>query len=149
MNSIRIETIDQESDLWNEVIEYAENCSWRVGTFLSQDMISGIICGWQRVFAAVNHSEICGFCAVMKMDCINDVPYTPYISYVFVDEKFRGLGISKDLVRTAEIYLRISGFEKVYIVSHKEGLYEKLGYLLIDTKDSYYGTTQNILVKNL
>ena len=149
MNYIRVETIDQESDLWNEVIEYSQNCSLRGGSFLSQDMLTGTICGWQRVFAAVNQSEICGFCAVMKMDCINDVPYTPYISYVFVDEKFRGLGISKDLVRAAEFYLRNSGFEKVYIVSHKEGLYEKIGYVLIDVKDSYYGTTQNILMKNL
>ena len=81
---------------------------------------------------------------VEKGDCINNVDYTPYISYVFVDEKFRGNRLSQVLIEKAEGYLKSQGFHEVFVVSHFDGFYEKYGYVHIDTKPAYWGETQKI-----
>ena len=85
---MKIERIEQKEEFWRKVIDYAEHCSWQGGKYLAEDMEKNFS-DWECVFAAVEKGKIAGYCAVLKRDCINDVPYTPYIGYVFVEEDFR------------------------------------------------------------
>ena len=80
---MKIERIEQKEEFWRKVIDYAEHCSWQGGKYLAEDMEKNFS-DWECVFAAVEKGKIAGYCAVLKRDCINDVPYTPYIGYVFV-----------------------------------------------------------------
>ena len=130
---MKIERIEQKDKFWRKVIDYAEHCSWQGGKYLAEDMEKNFS-DWECVFAAVEKGKIAGYCAVLKRDCINDVPYTPYIGYVFVEEDFRGKRLSQELLQNAESYLKEQGFPAVYIVSHFDGFYEKYGYEHIDTK---------------
>jgi len=41
---------------------------------------------WERVFVALLDNNIVGYCTLSKKDCIANVTYTPYISFLFVDE---------------------------------------------------------------
>ena len=70
----------------------------------------------------------------IKTDCIPDVPYTPYISAMFVDEQYRGNRLSEKLIRFALEHAKQLGFEKVYLVSNHINLYEKYGFIKIDAK---------------
>ena len=44
----------------------------------------------------------------------------------------------------AESYLKKTGFREAYIVSHHDNLYEKYGYVHVDTKAAYWGDMQKI-----
>ena len=120
--------------LWTHTAEYAQNCSWRAGQTLAQQMRQNKLSDWERVFVAIEHSSIAGFCTLTAADCIPDVPYTPYISFIFVGEPYRGHRFSQRLIRFALNYAREIGFAQVYLVSDHVNLYEKYGFVKIDEK---------------
>lgn len=119
---------------WLTLADYAQSCSWRAGASLAQAMRSGSFQPWERVFAALDGETIAGYCTLAERDCLEDVPYSPYIGYVFVDEAYRGQRLSQRLIESALAYAGTLGFEKVYLVSDLQGLYEKYGFIPIDAR---------------
>ena len=117
--------ITSSDALWQQAAQYAAACSWSAGTFLARDMAAGAFSDWERVIVATEADRICGYCTVAKTDCIPNVPYTPYIGYLFVDEEYRGHRLSQRLISFASSYLKEIGFHEVYLVSDHENLYEK------------------------
>jgi len=104
---------------------------------------------WERVMVAVHENHIAGYCTVAKSDCIPDVPYTPYIGYMFVDEAYRGHRLSQELISFAMAYLRTLGFTRVYLVSDHENLYEKYGFRVVDRKPAPWGEMEKIYMREL
>ena len=104
---------------------------------------------WERVIIAVDNEKICGYCTVSKTDCIPDVDYTPYIGFLFVDEEYRGNRLSQQLIRYAIDYIEKIGYDKVYIVSDHENLYEKYGFDIIDCKIAPWGSEEKIFMRKL
>ena len=135
--------------LWSEVSTYAAACSWHAGAALSQHMNSNGFTDWERVIVALEQGKICGFCTVSKTDCIPDVPYSPYIGFVFVDEGYRGARLSEQMIRCAMDYLRTLGFHEVYLVSDHVNLYEKYGFQILDRKLAPWGTEEKIYTQSL
>lgn len=121
-------------EIWEPFAEYAYNCSWGVGKILAKQMRSNRFRDWESVFVALDGSKFAGFCTLVKTDCIPDVPYTPYISAMFVDERYRGNRLSEKLISFALEYAGQLGFKKVYLVSNHVNLYEKYGFTKIDEK---------------
>ena len=118
--------------LWEPLAEYAQNCSWKAGAYLAKQMSANAFTDWERVFVALEGSNIAGYCTLAKTDCIPNVPYTPYIGFMFVGEAYRGHRLSEKLIRFALQYARTLNFEKVYLVSDHVNLYEKYGFVEID-----------------
>lgn len=135
--------------MWEEVSQFAKNCSWGAGKSLSQSMQDHAFTDWERVMVAVHENHIAGYCTVAKSDCIPNVPYTPYIGYMFVDEAYRGHRLSQKLISYAMSYLRTLGFSRVYLVSDHENLYEKYGFRVIDRKLAPWGEMEKIYVQEL
>ena len=144
---MEIKKITSSDDLWNKLKKYSENCSWRAGKSLANDMENNVFKDWERVIVALENENICGYCTVSKSDCIPDVEYTPYIGYMFVGEEYRGHRLSQKLVQYAMAYLKSIHFEKVYIVSEHENLYEKYGFNVIDRKIAPWGSEEKIYVQ--
>lgn len=126
--------LTEKDALWKELAAYARDCSWRAGSGLARAMEQNAFTGWERVFAAVENSRIAGYCTLAERDCLPDVPYTPYIGFVFVGEPYRGKRLSRQLLKAAMGYAQKLGFEKVYLVSDHQGLYEKYGFVRVDEK---------------
>ena len=120
--------------LWMPAAEYAEHCSWRAGKNLAEQMRENAFKDWERVFVAVEDANIAGYCTLTANDCIPDVPYTPYIGFVFVGEQYRGGRLSETLIRHALAHAKRLGFDKAYLVSDHINLYEKYGFVKIDEK---------------
>lgn len=120
--------------IWESVVDYADNCSWSAGKNLAKRMRANDLNDWERVFVALNDSNIAGYCTFAKTDCIPNVPYTPYIGYIFVGESYRGNRLSEKLVGAVLKYADESGFDKVFLVSDHVNLYEKYGFVKIDEK---------------
>lgn len=135
--------------LWDRVRDYAAECSWRAGKALANDMDNNAFVDWERVVVALHDDNICGYCTVTKIDCIPDVSYTPYIGFLFVDEKYRGERLSQKLIQHAEDYLKTVGFDKVYLVSDHENLYEKYGFRVVEHKIAPWGAEEKIYVQEI
>ncbi|MBQ8961455.1 MAG: GNAT family N-acetyltransferase [Ruminococcus sp.] len=138
------------SELWERTIAFAEGCSWRAGRELSRQMREGSFRGWERVFAAVSNGEPVGFCTLTEKDCCPaELPWSPFIGFVFVDEAFRGRRISQALINAASAYAGSLGSCQVFAVSGEEGLYEKLGLTRLTMIQTIYGETEQLFVMNI
>lgn len=146
MNFMEITPTD---DLWEKVSRFAKNCSWNAGKSLSQRMCDNAFSDWERVIVALHENEIAGYCTVSETDCIPDIPYTPYIGYLFVNEAYRGQRLSQKLISHAMTYLKSAGFHQVSLVSDHENLYEKYGFRVIDRKPAPWGELEKIYTKEL
>lgn len=141
--------ITSSDDRWKEVIQFAQNCSWGAGKSLAQNMSDNLFTDWERVIIALQENDIAGYCTVAKSDCIPNVPYTPYIGYLFVAEKYRRHRLSQKLISYAMTYLRAAGFSRVFLVSDHENLYEKYGFEVIDRKPAPWGEIEKIYMREL
>lgn len=141
--------LTSSSDMWNLVRDYAEHCSWRAGKSLAEAMDNNLFSHWERVIVALDNQKICGYCTVAKTDCIPNVTYTPYIGYVFIDEKYRGNRLSQKMIQYAADYLKSVGFDRVHLVSDHENLYEKYGFEVIDRKTAPWGSSEKIYMQRL
>lgn len=141
--------ITSSDPMWNRVRDYAKSCSWNAGKSLAAAMDNNIFAEWERVIISLDDQKICGYCTVAKTDCIPDVPYTPYIGYLFVGEEYRGNRLSQKLIRYAMDYLKSIGFDRVHIVSDHENLYEKYGFEIVDRKTAPWGSMEKIYMKRL
>ena len=139
--------ITPSDEIWCRVRDYAEACSWRAGKLLAGAMDHQVFQDWERVIVALDNKNICGYCTVAGKDCIPELCYTPYIGYLFVGEVYRGNRLSQKLIEYAMGYLKSVGFDKVYIVSDHENLYEKYGFRVIDQKIAPWGAEEKIYMQ--
>ena len=144
MSAVEIVMAVPGSVYWERLIEYADKCPWRAGPLLSKEMKRGAMTGWERAFAAMDGERPVGFCTLAKTDCIEGVPYRPWVGYVFVDERYRGARLSRRLIDAAAEYARSLGFEFVYLVSDHENLYEKYGFEVVDRRAAPWGAMEKI-----
>ena len=141
------QSITASDELWCKVRNYAENCSWKAGKVLANTMDSNAFQDWERVIVALDNGKICGYCTAAKTDCIPNVPYTPYIGFLFVDEAYRGNRLSQQIISYAMDYLKSVGFDKAYLVSDHVNLYEKYGFRVIDRKIAPWGSEEKIYMQ--
>lgn len=146
---MQILRVQPATPLWESLIDYAQNCSWIAGPHMAQCMRENNYSPWEAIFAALDGETICGYCTLMEYDYYPENRYHPWISSMFVDEKYRGHRLSEKLISAAEAYARSVGFEYAYIPSDITGLYEKYGYELVDTLVNYGGDTDNVFRKKL
>ena len=146
---MKIEPVTYTDALWDEVKRYAAACSWRAGKSLAQEMQNHAFSDWERVFVLHENGNIYGYCTVAKKDCIPDLTYTPYIGYLFVNEKKRGHRMGQKLILAAMDYLRNVGFHEVYLVSDYENLYEKYGFSVICRAAAPWGAVEKIYHQSL
>lgn len=131
---MEIKPLTFENELWEPLAEYALNCSWGAGEYFAKQMRAKSFSDWERVFVALDNFDIAGYCTLAKTDCIPDVPYTPYIGFMFVGEKYRGNRLSEKLINFALKYAKELKFDRVYLVSDHVNLYEKYGFVKVDEK---------------
>ncbi len=135
--------------LWNQTVDFAENCSWIAGKHFADMLRRNQFSDWEAAFAAVEDGRIIGYCTFLKTDYYPDNRYWPWISSIFVDEAARGRRVSHRMIATAEEYARSKGFTKVYIPSDMDGFYEKCGYSPVGTLVNYGGDTDTIFSKEI
>ena len=146
---IEIYAMSQGHEFWGKTLQMAAKCSWRAGPVLSQKMANNEFGEWERVFCAVESGEVIGFCTLTAKDeLLEKYEFTPFIGFVFVDERHRGKRLSQLLIDNAVLHARGLGYQKIYIMSGEVGLYEKYGFVKIGECETVYGTTEQLFVKS-
>ena len=104
----------------------------------------------ERVLIAIENDEIAGFCTLTNKDELPpEYDFTPFIGFLFVDEKYRGYRLSSTLIDAACNLAKTQGFTTIHIMSGEVGLYEKKGFEELGDYVTIYGTTDQLFVKKL
>ena len=131
--------------LWNKTISFAQSCSWKAGPYLAERMKENAFKDWERVVVAVEDETIVGYCTFSERDELpEEYEYSPFIGFVFVDERYRGKRISEKMIRQILSYAKSIGYRTVYIMSGEQGLYEKYGFEKIGDFHTIFGTTDQL-----
>ncbi|MDD7306152.1 MAG: GNAT family N-acetyltransferase [Peptoniphilaceae bacterium] len=99
-----------------------------------------------KIFYAVNDGQIMGFFTLVNQDYIKLPQYDRFIAMVWVDPLFRGRGYARDFIAYAE---KESKLDQIHIISQHKGLYEKMGYKLIDSFTDSIHDVDYLYEKNL
>ena len=129
-----IKFIDKKDKLWNKLIDYANSCNREAGPILAEKMQWDNFLDWEKIFVATEGDDIIGYCTFTKEDGIPDCDYTPFVWFIFVDEKHRWKRISEKMINTVEEYAKTLNFKQLYIVSDHKWLYEKYWFEKCDIK---------------
>lgn len=150
MKNVQIAKVERNTNLAKELLIFIKNCSW----VEAKDHIAWVVenwgfADWETMFAATVNGTIVGMCSIMKTDYYPLPELYPWVSSIFVTEEFRGYRISEMLIEYANQYAAENGFDKTYIPTEFEGLYEKYGYQYIKEITNYAGGTDRLLVKEI
>ena len=147
---MEILTLQQGHPLWEEAIRFARNCSWKAGPYLAGRMRKNEFKGWECVIVAVEHGHIAGFCTFSEKDELSDqYSFSPFIGFVFVDEKYRGMRLSGQMIDHVVSYAKELGYQTIYIMSGEHGLYEKYGFEKIGDYETICGTTEQLFQRTI
>ena len=142
--------INKGNQLWEKTIGFARECSWRAGKALADKMEKNGFKDWERVIVALDNDSIAGYSTFAKKDELPDsYSYSPFIGFMFVDEKYRGKRISEQMINCANAYAKELGYQKIFIMSGEQGLYEKYGFKKLGNFETIYGTIDQLFSKEL
>ena len=149
-DEIRIEKVEKNTALAADLLQFVENCSWYdARDHIASNIRDWVFTDWEAMFAAVCDGKIVGMASFMKTDYYPVTDIYPWVSGIFVSEKYRGRRISGKLIDCANAYARKQGFERTYIPSEYTGLYEKYGYSYLRDIVNYGGGTDHLFVREL
>lgn len=111
-----IKKVDKNSDLAKKLLDFIKNFSWvEVKQHVFNMVQSWDFEDWEAPFVAMVNEQIVGMATIRKTDYYPLPEIYPWISCIFVTEKFRGHRISELLINAANIYAKEKGFAKTYI----------------------------------
>ena len=97
---MEIKMMQKGHGLWDKTILFAQSCSWKAGPFLAERMKLNVFKDWERVVVAVENETIVGYCTFSERDELSEeYDYSPFIGFVFVDERHRGKRISEKMIQ--------------------------------------------------
>ena len=147
---MEISVITKGHPLWDKTISFAQNCSWKAGPYLAEKMRNNEFYENERVIVATKNNTPVGYCTfTLKDELPKDLEYSPFIGFMFVDEKYRGKRISEKMIAAALNHALSNGYKTVYIMSGETGLYEKYGFEKIGDLETVHGSVDQLFQKRL
>jgi len=147
---IDIQVMKNGHKYWKATADFAMNCSWRAGGYLAKLMYENAFAEEERVLVALVDGNIAGFCTYAKKDELpEEYDFTPFIGFMFVDEKYRGNRLSEKLIQAACNQAANDGFHRMYIMSGEIGLYEKYGFTFLGMYKTIYDSEDQLFVKEI
>ncbi len=103
--------------------------------------------GIPSIFVAIENTEFCGSAALVEQDLETHPELSPWLSAVFVKERWRGRGVAKSLVQYCECEAKKAGVQKLYLSTEfASKLYESLGWQTIE-RCLYKGVQVDVMCK--
>ena len=86
-----------------------------------------------QTFVALIDGEPAGMYQLSMSDDLNSRPdLYPWLINVYVDEKFRGRNVARELMNTVKENAKKLGLTELYLYTKHIGLYEKFGWKFIE-----------------
>lgn len=148
-SNMQVKAITKNDELINQIIKYTSNCNREAGPILAQKILSDNFSDWERLFVALENNNIIGYCTFTKEDGIPNCNYTPFVWFIFVDDKHRWKRISEKMINAVEKYAKTLNFKQLYIVSDHKWLYEKYWFEKYDTKTDALWRSETIFKRKI
>ena len=150
MDAVSIKKVDKCTELADELRNFVSNFSWlEVKDHTVRLIENWNFDQWETPFVAILNGEIVGMATLMKSDYYPLPEIYPWVSTIFVTERYRGNRISEELIRFANQYAKEIGFTKTYIPTEHVGLYEKYGYRYVRDIVNYGKGVDRLYMKDL
>ena len=102
---MEIQLICQGHPLWEKTTAFARGSSWSAGPYLARMMEKNVFRDWERVVVAMDGDRPAGYCVFAEKDELpEEYGFSPFIGFVYVDEKYRGRRISEEMIREVMRY---------------------------------------------
>ncbi len=138
-----------EQKQWTDRIR---ECDWGAAKYLAdlleQDRFYEMV-GEGSLIIMTDEEKIVSFCTLTRKDCVDDDTLFPWIGFVFTAPEYRGNRYSGKLVEYACNKVKELGFENVYVATDHIGLYEKYGFIYIESRIDMFNEISRIYRRKL
>jgi len=136
---------------WKKQIALAD---WRAAKFLLKllndvkkfDELLG--CGG-KLFLLVDGKTIISFVTLTHQDCIRDDNMFPWLGFLYTYPDYRGNRYGEQLLNYVEKNAKAENHANIYLGTDHIGLYEKYGYIYLETRKDYWNDETRIYCKKL
>lgn len=90
-----------------------------------------------QTFLALADGKPAGMYQILMSDCKSRTDVYPWLTDVYVDVAFRGLGIGKQLIESVPEKARQLHLNELYLYTHLQGFYEKFDWEFVEYFDPY------------
>ena len=90
-----------------------------------------------QTYIATNGEQIFGMYNLSMEDLATRPDVYPWLENVYVDEKFRGQGISRILLNSVADNARALGLSKLYLYTKHTNLYERYGWRFVEDVETF------------
>lgn len=133
--------------------EKIARCDWSAAKFLvkllEENSFDETLGGWGRLFLLMEGENLVSFCTLTGQDAVRDENMTPWIGFVYTAPQYRGRRCAGTVLAGAEAAAAELGYDRVYLETDHEGLYEKYGYVYLENRTDCWGCDARVLYKTL
>ncbi len=143
MRILDFESINEQKQ-WIDKIRV---CDWSAAKFLADLLEQNkfhTVLGNGSLFITADSEKPVSFCTLTRRDCIKDDDLFPWIGFVFTSPEYRGNRYSGEIIEFACEEAKKQGYNKVYIATDHVGLYEKYGFIYMESRTDIYGEESRI-----
>ncbi len=136
--------VDFTSSLSIRLADYARKCSFQgTGAYFADLINEKAFEDYEKAFAVISDEKIIGFGVLLKECLCLQEDKSPWLDFLFIDEKYRCNGIGTALIDKICDYAVICGFDCIYLctVTHAD-YYNKIGFDTI-CSTAYYNNSDN------
>lgn len=142
---------DDNKELWKNQIAHAD---WKAAHFLSELLDDGarmesMLGENARLYLLTENDVLLAFSALTKKDCIDAPERFPWIGFVYTYPDFRNRGYSRHLLDFICGEARLLGYEKVWLATDHENLYEHYGFTYLENCVDVFGENDRIYFRKL
>ncbi len=83
------------------------------------------------------NETLIGYYQVIPNDLFTRPDLTPWFGFAFIAPEHRGHGYFRELMRAVPVHAAAHGVAQLFLHSRHEGLYEKFGWELLETRNDY------------
>jgi GNAT superfamily N-acetyltransferase len=143
--------LDENKEHWKKQVALAD---WRAAKFLFEllnDMrkFEELLGKGGKLFLLVDGEKIVSFVTLTRQDCIRDKSIFPWLGFLFTYPDYRGNRYSEKLLEYVEEEAKSENYSIVYLGTDHIGLYEKYGYVYLETRKDYWNDEVRIYYKKL
>lgn len=136
---------------WKEQIAHAD---WRAARFLiellnDKQKFDELLGSGGKLFLLVDGEMIVSFVTLTHQDCIRDKSMFPWLGFLFTYPDFRGNRYSEKLLKYVEEEAKLANHSIIYLGTDHTELYEKYGYIYMETRKDYFNDETRIYYKKL
>lgn len=147
---MEIKIIDQKTiapNSWASFQDQITQFDWGGAKFIANKML-GRMGPKERIAVVLDNDQVIGFGGLVQKD-IAELPYTPFISTIYVSSKYRKQNIGTLIVTELQNKAVQLGFNEVFIISNLNNYYEKMNFIHIETIHDFMGRSMKLYQKTL